>query len=39
MSAMESDLDTALAISALSLVLGLVALFLAKSWARRTPIS
>lgn len=35
MSAMESDLDTALSISALSLALGLVALVLAKSWARR----
>jgi molybdate transport system permease protein len=38
MSAMESDLDTALAISSLSLGLGLVALVLAKSWARRTPV-
>jgi molybdate transport system permease protein len=38
MSAMESDLDTALAISALSLVLGLTALVLAKSWTRRSLI-
>lgn len=37
MSAMESDLDTALAVSVLSLALGLVSLVLAKSWARRTP--
>jgi molybdate transport system permease protein len=35
MSAMESDLDTALAISTLSLVLGVIALVLAKVWARR----
>lgn len=39
MSAMESDLDTALAVSALSLVLGVVALVLAKSWTRRTLAS
>ena len=39
MSAMESDLDTALAISAISLVIGLVALFLAKSWAQRTQVA
>ncbi|MFN0149430.1 MAG: ABC transporter permease [bacterium] len=36
MSAMESDLDTALAISTLALLLGIAALILAKSWARRT---
>lgn len=35
MSAMESDLDTALAISTLSLALGLAALVLAKIWVRR----
>jgi molybdate transport system permease protein len=35
MSAMESDLETALAVSALSLFLGVVALVLAKVWARR----
>ncbi|MGQ0722688.1 MAG: ABC transporter permease [Candidatus Eiseniibacteriota bacterium] len=38
MSAMESDLATALAVSSLSLGLGLVALVLAKSWARRVPV-
>lgn len=35
MSAMESDLDTALAISTMALALGIGALVLAKSWARR----
>lgn len=35
MSAMESDLETAVAVSTLSLALGLVALVAAKSWARR----
>lgn len=35
MSAMESDLDTALAISTLALLVGIGALVLAKSWARR----
>jgi molybdate transport system permease protein len=35
MSAMESDLDTALAVSALSLFLGVGALLLAKRWTRR----
>jgi len=35
MSAMESDLDTALAVSTLALALGLAALVVAKSWARR----
>jgi molybdate transport system permease protein len=35
MSAMESDLDTALAMSTLSLGLGIGALVLAKRWARR----
>jgi molybdate transport system permease protein len=39
MSAMESDLDTALAISSLTLALGLVALVLAKSWARRALVA
>ena len=38
MSAMESDLDTALSISALSLMLGIVALVLAKNWARGSII-
>jgi molybdate transport system permease protein len=38
MSAMESDLATALAVSSLSLALGLVALVLAKSWARRAAV-
>jgi molybdate transport system permease protein len=35
MTAMESSLDTALAISTLALALGLAALILAKQWARR----
>ena len=35
MSAMESDLETALTISALAIFLGLGALVLAKNWARR----
>jgi hypothetical protein len=39
MSAMESDLDAALSISALSLLLGLLALVLAKGWARRLRTS
>lgn len=39
MSAMESDLDTALAISTLALALGIGALVLAKSWARRALAS
>lgn len=39
MSAMESDLDAALSISALSLLLGLLALVLAKGWARRSLTS
>jgi molybdate transport system permease protein len=38
MSAMESDLETALAISALSLVLGLAALLVAKRWARGAQV-
>ncbi len=38
MSAMESDLDTALAISTLSLALGLFSLVLAKVWARGSPL-
>ncbi|HZM15987.1 MAG TPA: ABC transporter permease, partial [Candidatus Krumholzibacteria bacterium] len=35
MSAMESDLETALAVSTLAIFLGLGALILAKNWARR----